>query len=70
MPGKTALVDYTKCDPYRCDCGTCAAALACSRRLLTQDAAYETPMGDSSPCKGCGDCVLACPLRAIEIVSA
>lgn len=68
MSGKTALVDYNKCEPERCDCGICAAALACSRKLLTQEAPYESPMMDPSPCKGCGDCILACPLKAIEIV--
>ncbi len=68
MPGKMALVNYNKCDPQRCDCGVCVAALACPRKLLSQEAPYETPMADSAPCKGCGDCVLACPLRAIELV--
>lgn len=68
MPGKMALVNYDKCHPESCDCGICAAALACSRKLLTQEAPYETPMTDPSPCKGCGDCVLACPAKAIELV--
>jgi translation initiation factor RLI1 len=68
MPGKTALVNYNKCHPEECEHGICAAAVACSRKLLTQEAPYETPMTDPSPCKGCGDCILACPLKAIEII--
>ncbi len=67
MQGKTALVDYTKCDPQRCDCGVCVAVQACPRKLISQEAAYETPMADPSPCKGCGDCAKACPWKAIEI---
>jgi translation initiation factor RLI1 len=68
MPGKMALVDYKKCHPEKCDSGICAAALACSHKLLKQEAPYEIPMTDPSVCQGCGDCVRACPLKAIEIV--
>ncbi len=67
MPSKMALVDYNKCQPSQCDSGKCAAALACSRRLLTQEALYEPPMTDPSVCRGCGDCVRACPAKAIVI---
>jgi Fe-S-cluster-containing hydrogenase component 2 len=67
MPGKKALVNYNKCEPERCDGGICTAALACSRKVLTQEAPYEIPMTDPSPCKGCSDCALACPLKAIEM---
>jgi translation initiation factor RLI1 len=68
MPGKMALVNYNKCRPEKCDSGTCAAALACSHKLLKQEAPYEIPMTDPSVCQGCGDCVRACPLKAIKIV--
>lgn len=68
MPGKMALTDYKKCHPERCDSGVCAAALACSHKLIKQEAPFETPMTDPSICQGCGDCVRACPLKAIEIV--
>ena len=67
MPGKMALVDYKKCHPGKCDSGICKAALACSHKLLKQEAPYEIPMMDPSLCQGCGDCVRACPLKAIEI---
>jgi Fe-S-cluster-containing hydrogenase component 2 len=68
--GKLALVDYKKCDPGGCEGGICVAALACPRKLLQQEAPYEAPMTDPSTCRGCGDCVLACPLKAIEVVTS
>jgi len=67
MPGKTALVDYRRCEPDRCERGVCTAVLACPRKLLCQEAPYEAPMTDPFPCQGCGDCARACPLKAIEI---
>lgn len=68
MAGKLALVDYSKCDPAECEEGVCTAALACPRRLLSQEAPYEVPMSDPSPCRGCGDCARSCGLKAIEVV--
>ena len=68
MPGKAALVNYNKCHPEKCDGGIFAAVLACSHKLLKQEAPYDIPMPDPSICQGCGDCVRACPLKAIEIV--
>ena len=38
MPNKMALVDYKKCHPEKCDSGVCAAVLACSHKLLKQEA--------------------------------
>jgi len=68
MPTKMALVDYKKCHPEKCDSGICVAALACSHKLLKQiDGPYEVPMTDPSLCRGCGDCVRACPMKAIQI---
>jgi len=70
MPSKMALVDYKKCHPEKCDSGVCAAVLACSHKLLKQiEGPYEMPMTHPSLCQGCGDCVRACPLKAIEIVT-
>jgi translation initiation factor RLI1 len=68
MAGKLVLVNYNKCDPERCEGGICTAALACSRRLLRQEAPYEVPMGDPFLCRACGDCVRTCPLKAVEVV--
>ena len=67
MPGKMALVDYSKCRPEECDSGICAAAQVCTRKLLAQESPYDVPMPNPSLCRGCGDCVRACPLKAIEI---
>ncbi len=68
MPNKIALVIFDKCHPEKCDQGICTAALACPRKLLKQEAPYEIPMPDPSICQGCGDCVRACPLKAIRVV--
>ena len=70
MPSKMALVNYYQCHPNKCDSGICDAALACSHKLLKQEAPYEIPMPDPSLCQGCGDCVQACPLKAMQIVKA
>ncbi len=67
MPDKIALIDFGKCHPEKCDKGICAAALACSHRLLRQEAPCEIPMPDPSLCRGCADCVRACPQKAIKI---
>jgi len=69
MPSKIALVDFGKCDPKKCENGVCLAAKACKRKLLRQEAPYEPPMPDPSLCKACGDCVLACPAKAIQIIN-
>ena len=68
MPGKMALVDFNKCRPEECDNGVCAAALACTRKLLVQEAPYEAPMPNPALCRACGDCVRACPAKAIQII--
>ena len=66
MPGKKmALVDYGRCKPEQCV--TCAAAAVCPHKLIKQEAGSETPMTDPSLCRGCGDCVRACPLKAVAI---
>ena len=69
MAGKVALVDYRRCDPTMCEEGVCVAALACPRKLLSQEAPYDVPMTDPSPCRGCGDCARSCPLKAIEVAT-
>lgn len=68
MPGKMALVNYDVCRPESCDGGICKAALACPRKLLKQEAPYETPMPNPSLCQGCTSCVRACPLKAIRMM--
>ncbi len=65
MPGKMALVDYNRCQPEQCV--SCAAASACTRKLLVQESRHQAPITDPVLCKGCGDCARACPLKAIII---
>jgi translation initiation factor RLI1 len=69
MPGKMALVNYSKCQPTACDKGICTAAEACPRKLLVQESPYEAPMPNPSLCRACGDCVRACPAKAIQIIA-
>ena len=68
MPGKMALVNYQICRPDKCENGLCKAALACKHKLLKQEKPFEAPMPNPSICRGCADCVLACPMKAIDIV--
>ena len=63
MSSKMTLVDYKKRHPEKCDSGICTAALACSHKLLKQEAPT-----DPSLCQGCGDYVQTCPLKALQIV--
>jgi translation initiation factor RLI1 len=67
MPKKMALVDYKKCHPEHCDSGICVAALSCPHKLLQQESTYEAPMPNPSLCQGCGKCVVACPLKAVQL---
>lgn len=69
MARKMALVDYNKCHPDSCDHGVCAAALACDLKLLQQDAPYSIPMSSPSSCRACGDCVRACPAKAVQLIA-
>jgi translation initiation factor RLI1 len=69
MTGQRVLIDYSKCDPRRCEGGVCTAALACPRKAMGQEAPYEVPMPPSAPCKGCAECVIHCPLKAVRLVS-
>ena len=70
MPKPLALVIYDKCEPEKCspDTGECEAENACSRNILKQEEAFESPiLFPSDMCQGCGDCTVACPLDAIKL---
>jgi len=62
------MVDYRKCQPERCDKGICLAALACENKVMTQEAPYEMPDVNPAMCIGCGECALACLLKAVVVM--
>ena len=69
---KWADIDFDRCDPRSCNSGdgSCAAARACTHKILEQEAPCEPPMLLSLRlCVGCGTCVAACPLGAVQIKS-
>jgi len=68
MPRRIVTVHYDRCNPGTCDGGVCAAALACPRKLLVQEEAYQIPLPTPASCPDCAKCVLACPRKAIELV--
>ncbi len=68
MASKVALVDFDKCQAEKCVYGICAAAIACTHKLLKQETPYEAPIPHQSMCRACGDCVKACPSGAIKMV--
>ncbi|HUT68621.1 MAG TPA: 4Fe-4S binding protein [Dehalococcoidales bacterium] len=70
MARKLALLDYYKCRPDACEGGVYASAQVCPSKLLKQEAAYTVPMPEPSSCRACGDCVRACPQKAIRLVSS
>ncbi len=67
MPKKIALIDYSKCHPEYCDSGICKAVLTCPHKLLKQERPYEAPLPHPSLCQGCAKCVVACPLKAVQL---
>jgi len=69
MLRKMALLDFSKCRPEDCVDGVCAASKVCPSRLLNQEQPYTAPLPEPSACRACGECVRACPQKAIRIVS-
>jgi translation initiation factor RLI1 len=70
MLRKIALLDFNKCRPDSCEGGICAAARACPSGLLKQETPYSMPLPEPSACRACGDCVRACPQKALQIISS
>ena len=67
---KYANIDFERCNPFACDGGQglCAAVRSCTHKLLEQEDPGDPPMLLSiRMCVGCGSCVAACRLGAIEI---
>jgi Na+-translocating ferredoxin:NAD+ oxidoreductase RNF subunit RnfB len=54
-------------------CGCCCEALIAARRFGFMHPVHTTnylPTVDGAACNGCGKCISACPVEALEIVSA
>ena len=71
MNKRTAVVDFNKCKPEECapEDGKCAAAAACKRGIMQQEAPFEAPMVfPEDMCMACSDCKLACPLGAVSVI--
>jgi translation initiation factor RLI1 len=69
MGRKMALLDYNACHPDACPDGLCPAAAACPSKLLKQEKPFEAPMPEPFACRACGECVRACPHKAVSIVT-
>ncbi len=68
IPKPIVIVKYVTCKPELCDPehGICPALKACTYTILEQEEAFDTPViFHSDMCRGCGDCVAACPMKAI-----
>ncbi len=68
MPKKMVMVDYSKCDPRQCPEGICLSTQECANSVLTQEEPYEMPDINPAMCVGCGLCVPACPLKAVQMI--
>jgi len=68
MPTKSAIVSYDQCCPEECNEGICPAVAVCPRKLIKQEEPYDVPIFYTSGCTGCGDCVRACPRKAIQVI--
>jgi len=63
---KVAAVDFKRCGGAHCT--KCLAARACERRLILKIDFDEPAVIDQALCSGCGDCLAACPHKAITLI--
>ncbi|MHC4598678.1 MAG: 4Fe-4S binding protein [Planctomycetota bacterium] len=66
---KWVILQFDRCDPRACDPreGRCRAVKACLKMLLVQEEPFEPPFHASRElCRGCEECVIACPRGAIQ----
>jgi NAD-dependent dihydropyrimidine dehydrogenase PreA subunit len=68
MPKTKVVLDYSRCDPSRCEDGVCAAAKLCKRKVLKQEKPGEMPDLHPNMCLGCTECLGACPQKAIRLM--
>lgn len=60
---KIAQVSYDLCQA----CDKCAARKSCRTKALIQMDRGEQAIVKSSDCMGCGDCIEACPHKALSM---
>jgi len=68
MPQPKVALDYARCDPETCENGICSAAKVCEKKVLRQEAPGEMPDLYPAMCRGCIDCIAACPRDAIRLM--
>jgi MinD superfamily P-loop ATPase len=68
MPQPKVVLDYQRCDPESCQDGICEAARVCKKKVLRQETPGEMPDVYPSLCRGCIDCIAACPRDAIRLM--
>lgn len=62
-----AIIDPETCRPEACAAGTCLASKVCPVKAIWQPERGELPLVDPLRCHGCGKCLAACGLKAIEL---
>ncbi len=58
-----AVIDYSRCEGH----DPCPAREACPTKAIIQMDRGEVAIVNGALCLGCGDCVPACPDKAIKV---
>ncbi len=66
MAGKSAVIDYDRCDFKHCKDGICRALAKCEKKVLKQEEPFEPPYINAGMCSGCNKCISSCLSEAIK----